>query len=346
MIKIAVVCYDNVAPLQPLQTLVGPERKTLGRSSDNMLVLPDPKHEVSRSQAACWNDGKANWLVNLSQATPMRINDQEIVTNEEVEIHVGDQIRIGQYLLQVEPCNELELQAGAAAQAAPQRQAQALALAPAPDAARMPAPAQAEPDLAALKAAFLRGAGIAPGTLSSELTPELMELIGGLLAASIQGTIGLIGLRSLVKQEVKADVTMVVVRNNNPLKFFPDSQTVLTQMLRKPMPGFMGPMESIEDAFTGLHAHQMGMVAGMDASSEAIVAHLNPQRLAAELGGSRAVATLLPVVHHAGLWKTYAQQYDSIVGPDRTAFQKRCRVPFLAAYEQEVERFQGGLNHG
>jgi predicted component of type VI protein secretion system len=89
-----------------------------------------------------------------------------------------------------------------------------------------------------------------------------MELLGKLLAASLQGTIDLLSLRSLVKQEVHSDVTTVLVRNNNPLKFFADSQTVLTQMLRKKMPGFMEPLEALEDAHGDLQAHQRGMTAG------------------------------------------------------------------------------------
>jgi FHA domain-containing protein len=72
--------------------------------------------------------------------------------------------------------------------------------------------------------------------ISSGLTTELMETLGKLVATSVEGTMGLISQRALVKREVNADVTMVVLRKNNPLKFFPDSQTVLTQMLRKRCP--------------------------------------------------------------------------------------------------------------
>ncbi|UUZ48060.1 hypothetical protein LP420_34585 [Massilia sp. B-10] len=88
-----------------------------------------------------------------------------------------------------------------------------------------------------------------------------MELLGKMMNNCIQGTIDLLALRSLVKQEVKADVTVVVLRNNNPMKFFPDSQTVLTQMLRKKMPGFMEPLEAIDDANRDLQGHQKGVVA-------------------------------------------------------------------------------------
>ncbi|MES3025596.1 MAG: type VI secretion system-associated FHA domain protein TagH, partial [Pseudomonadota bacterium] len=150
-------------------------------------------------------------------------------------------------ILSNEEAAALMAQAAAAAPAAPDPLEAAFALpeaepAPAPEAAPAPVlepepqPEAAAPesaDLAALKAAFLRGARIPRDAISAEWTPELMELLGKLMAGSVQGAIDLLTLRSLVKQVVKADVTQVVVRNNNPLKFFPDSQTVLTQMLRK-----------------------------------------------------------------------------------------------------------------
>lgn len=71
-----------------------------------------------------------------------------------------------------------------------------------------------------LKQAFLRGAGVAPGAIGAELTADMMELPGKMMAASLQGGIDLQALRSLVKQEVHADLSTVLVRNNNHLPLF------------------------------------------------------------------------------------------------------------------------------
>lgn len=71
-----------------------------------------------------------------------------------------------------------------------------------------------------LKQAFLRGAGVAPGAIGAELTADMMELLGKMMAASLQGGIDLLALRSLVKQEVHADLSTVLVRNNNPIPLF------------------------------------------------------------------------------------------------------------------------------
>ncbi|MFD2272060.1 type VI secretion system-associated FHA domain protein [Undibacterium arcticum] len=109
--------------------------------------------------------------------------------------------------------------------------------------------------------AFMRGAGIAQDPagrgIGSKLTPELMEMLGKLLSVSIRGTHNLLSSRSMVKRAVQADVTVVVKRNNNPLKFFlQDSDTIILQMLRKKMPGFMEPVEAMQEAYGDLYAHQ------------------------------------------------------------------------------------------
>jgi FHA domain-containing protein len=160
-----------------------------------------------------------------------------------------------------------------------------------------------------LKQAFLRGAGLPASALSAELTPETMEFVGKLLAASLQGTIDLLALRSLVKQEVHADVTTVLVRNNNPLKFFSDSQTVLTQMLRKKMPGFLEPLEAIEDACRDLHAHQHGMMAGARACMHAVLADLAERPVTEGVPPPNVVDKLLP--HRRGhlQWQEYLRRH-------------------------------------
>jgi FHA domain-containing protein len=204
---------------------------------------------------------------------------------------------------------------------------------------------QESPEVLALKHAFLRGAGISADAISAELTPELMELLGKLMANSLQGSIDLLALRSLVKQEVKADVTMVLVRNNNPLKFFPDSQTVLTQMLRKKMPGFMEPLEAVEDARHDLRGHQMGVVAGTRASMQSIMARLEPARFEASLAPPGLLDKLAPSRRGAALWEQYTREYGTIAGEAQDQFKSLFGAAFLAAYEQEVERFNDGASH-
>ena len=192
-------------------------------------------------------------------------------------------------------------------------------------------------DSEALKQAFLRGAGLAPDAVG-QLTPEMMELLGKLMAGSLQSIIDQLEQRSLVKQEVKADVTMVVVRNNNPLKFFPDSQTVLTQMLRKKMPGFMEPLESIEDANRNLRAHQRGVVEGAKASMAAMMQRLHPERFEQAQPVSGIIDKVLPSLRRSAIWSMYKKTYKRALSESHDQFKLVFGDAFIAAYEQEVER--------
>lgn len=101
MIKIAVVSYNNETPISPVAASFSETPQTIGRSDDNFLVLPDPKHFVSRTQAKVWSDGAHHYLMNVSLANPVSVNGKEIDPERDYAIHIGDQIQIGLYLLEV-----------------------------------------------------------------------------------------------------------------------------------------------------------------------------------------------------------------------------------------------------
>ena len=49
-------------------------------------------------------------------------------------------------------------------------------------------------------------------------------------------------VRAATKHELRAQVTVIQSRNNNPLKFSPDAQAALEQLLQPPVRGFLpGP---------------------------------------------------------------------------------------------------------
>lgn len=194
----------------------------------------------------------------------------------------------------------------------------------------------------ALLQAFLNGAGIPTVNISSGLTPELMEMIGKLLATAIQGIVDLNSLRALVKREAHAEVTMVVVRNNNPLKFFPDCQTILTQMLRKKMPGFMGPLEAMHDAYDDLRAHQLGVVAGTRAAMAETLARLDPDNFDHESKDRSFLNAVMPTRRKAEMWDRYAELFRNVHLETQDEFQTLFGKTFLAAYEVEIERFKNG----
>jgi FHA domain-containing protein len=374
MIKISVVSYNNEIPAAAPSAIFDREGRTFGRSKDNYFVLDDPKNLVSRTQASVKSDGMRHTITNLSRATPILVNGREVDADREYDLQSGDEIQIGLYLLRAEAV--IRSAPGSGASAAPGQPVPSPAAvsqlrpepaviagdaptsalqrpsigstvpstAPTPASVQpylqpIPAPAAVQsPDHQALIQAFLNGAGIPSVTLSQGLTPEFMETVGKLLAVSVQGTMDLNALRALVKREVRADVTQVVVRNNNPLKFLPDSETVLTQMFRKKMPGFMSPAEAMEDAYEDLHAHQLAVVAGMRAAMADMLKRMHPERLEGTVKELSLLGSMLPANRKAKLWDSYTELFGKINAEAQDDFQALFGQAFLDAYEQEIER--------
>lgn len=192
--------------------------------------------------------------------------------------------------------------------------------------------------------AFLHGAGLPPDTIAS-LTPELMEKVGKLLATATQGTVELIASRALVKREVKADVTMIVSKNNNPLKFLPDGQSALIQMFGKPIPGFMGPVEAMQDAYEDMRAHQIGVVAGMRAAMNDVLNCFNPEQLTTKLQNRSMIDAVLPANRKAKLWDLYIDLFREVHARAQDDFQTLFGKAFLVEYQAEIERFKHEAHH-
>jgi predicted component of type VI protein secretion system len=95
---------------------------------------------------------------------------------------------------------------------------------------------------AALLRALLRGAGIPEAEHLKSLTPEIMEAVGQILREAVQGTLDLLRARGLMKSEMRADVTMIMAIENNPLKFSPSAEAALAHLLAPGLPGFMPPV--------------------------------------------------------------------------------------------------------
>ncbi|AJX12877.1 type VI secretion system-associated FHA domain protein TagH [Burkholderia ubonensis] len=223
----------------------------------------------------------------------------------------------------------------------------AAAAAEAPDVDASPpaahAPEPATPD--ALLRAFFEGAGIDAAD-PNRWSAEQLYIAGQLLALFANGTVELLSSRSILKREVKAHMTMLLDRENNPLKLLPDGGAVLRQMFGLPLPGFMSPQSAVSDAFQDLHAHQIGMVAGMRAALMDLLTRFSPQRLR-ERDDTPApwYEKHLPVLYKARMWDRYAAMHRDTVFAIEDDFASVFGKAFLAAYDAEVESYRGSGRH-
>lgn len=193
----------------------------------------------------------------------------------------------------------------------------------------------------ALLRAFFEGAGLDAAAQPRELSSEQMFIAGQLLALFANGTVELLSSRSILKREVKADMTMLLDRENNPLKLLPDGSAVLRQMFGLPFPGFMSPQTAVSDAFQDLHAHQIGMVAGMRAALMDLVARFSPERLRERNRSPRWYERYVPLLYRARMWNRYENHHRDAVFAIEDDFASVFGKAFLAAYDAEVEGYRG-----
>ncbi|GAA5164894.1 type VI secretion system-associated FHA domain protein TagH [Viridibacterium curvum] len=190
----------------------------------------------------------------------------------------------------------------------------------------------------AVLAAFVRGLGVPGLQPPGGFTPEFAEQVGLMLRESVQGTMALLAARAATKREVRAEVTMIVTRNNNPLKFSPDIGFAIKQLLQPEGKGFMGPVEAMEDAYDDLKAHQMGFVAGMRAALVGILKRFEPGELEGRLTDKSFLDSVMPANRKAKLWNMYEQRFADIQREASDDFHTLFGREFLRAYEEQIER--------
>ena len=172
------------------------------------------------------------------------------------------------------------------------------------------------------------------------MTPEMMERIGQLLRESTQGTLDLLLARAMTKREVKADVTMIVSKDNNPLKFSPNVTMALTHLFGPPRKGFLQPAAAMRDAYNDLRSHQFGFMAGMRAALEGVLKRFAPSVLERRLTRKSVMDSVLPMHRKAKLWDLYIEMFEDISREAEDDFHTLFGKEFLRAYEEQIERLE------
>ncbi|MGW8392299.1 type VI secretion system-associated FHA domain protein TagH [Pseudoduganella sp. HUAS MS19] len=207
----------------------------------------------------------------------------------------------------------------------------------APQAPALPPGPDADGDLLH---AFLKGAGVPDLEMGASLTPEMMAMFGQLLRESLQGTLDLLMARTLTKREMHAQMTVIAMRENNPLKFSPNVEVALHSLLVPRGKGFMPPLQAMRDAYDDLRAHQFGVMAGMRAALARVLYRFDPVQLEERLTDKSLVDTLLPANRKAKLWAQYLELYTDITREAEDDFDTWFGREFLTAYEAQMAKLK------
>jgi FHA domain-containing protein len=195
-------------------------------------------------------------------------------------------------------------------------------------------------DQAALIAALREGLRM-PALPIDSLTPEFMKLLGQLVHEATRGTVDLLVARAALKREIRAEMTMIVAKENNPLKFSPSVEVALNHLLSPPARGFLPADRAMRDAYDDLRAHQFGFLAGLRAALEGILKRFDPATLEGKLTQKKSMlASLLPAGRKAKLWDVFQELYGQISSEAEDDFHELFGKAFLRAYEAYIDRLE------
>jgi type VI secretion system FHA domain protein len=195
--------------------------------------------------------------------------------------------------------------------------------------------------------ALFAGAGI---DIEQHQTPPSKEqafLIGTILREMLQGTMDLLRSRTEIKAHMRlgdGDKTMISVAHNNPLKFLPSVEHVMSQLMlakNSNNPAYMPLTNAVKESFNDLKSHQFALNMSMqEALSSTIREYFSPLNLQRKLEKSNPISCKIPWQKNAKLWKLFAETYEDIEEQASETFQLVLEKKIADAYHANMEKLK------
>jgi len=199
-----------------------------------------------------------------------------------------------------------------------------------------PAPAQGGNAMAA----FARGAELELSQIAGIEQDVLFEQVGRMLIGFTEGLIQTLSGRTHIKSEFRLDQTMIRPVENNPFKFSTSKTRTLMQLLSKNDPAYKSGVNAISEGFDDVNAHQMAVIAGMEAALQDILSRFNPKTLEKRIVSDSILDNILPGGKKAKYWDIFKLLFDEIAGEAEDNFQQLFGKEFSRAYEEQLSRLK------
>jgi type VI secretion system FHA domain protein len=112
-------------------------------------------------------------------------------------------------------------------------------------------------------AAFCRGAGLEPRALTADQAQALMLRVGEVTRELVAGLLGSLQLRSRQKADLRQSGTTIQPRENNILKFSPNTDEALNRLLLEQSDFYLSPCDAVRSAFADIRQHQQIVMKSM-----------------------------------------------------------------------------------
>ncbi len=216
-------------------------------------------------------------------------------------------------------------------------------VAPPPPPSAPPAPTAIEPaglDAETLIQAFLKGAGLPHARPTAEQWLEIATNLGAIFRETVQGLTDILLARGDVKGEFRIDRTTIGPTENNPLKTPPGqpplgSEEIMTLLLIRQKGAYMSPVQAVRESFTDIKAHQLAVMAGIQAALNRLLERFDPNNLETRLQQT-VLDSILPASRKAKYWDLFTSEYQAIAREAEDDFNELFGREFAQAYEERL----------
>ena len=122
--------------------------------------------------------------------------------------------------------------------------------------------------------AFLDALGVAPPADREAAA----RVLGAAFRELMSGALDLLNARSGLRNELRLAATMVRADSNNPLKFSVHVDDALQKLIGGSGAGFMEPVEASREMMADLRAHELAVMAGVEAGVAKLLDQLDPDK--------------------------------------------------------------------
>lgn len=189
--------------------------------------------------------------------------------------------------------------------------------------------------------AFATAAGLDPGKLKVTDEAAFFARLGEVNRAFAEGMMRALGGRASVKSEFRLDQTLIGPSENNPLKFSPRVEDALLRILRQHDDGaYLHGTEAVREGFEDINAHQVAVMAGMEAALQGVLKRFAPKTLERRLVSNSLLDNILPAAKKAKYWDIFGMMYSEIADEAQDDFQNLFGSEFTQAYEEQMNRLK------
>ncbi len=198
----------------------------------------------------------------------------------------------------------------------------------------------ARPDTQELLHAFLNGAGLPPLHLTDDQWLATMTSLGAIFRETVRGLMDILLARGDIKGEFRLDRTNIGPMENNPLKTPPGQpplrvEEVMALLLIEQKGTYMSPVQAVCEGFDDIKAHQLAVMAGIQAALSRLISRFDPDHLHTRLEQS-VLDNIWPSNRKAKYWDVFNAEYRAIAREAEDDFNTLFGDAFARAYEERL----------